>query len=60
MVSLSALGKALEKNGEDSEKNGVSEAVLPSCLERGERFGWLVILKVFKKLFAQMKQKSSI
>ena len=47
----------LENNGENSEKNDVSEAVLPNCLERGERFGWLVTLKFFTELFSQMKQQ---
>lgn len=47
----------LENNGEMSEKSVVSEAVLPSCLEKGKRFGWLVTLKFFKELFAQMRQQ---
>lgn len=40
----------LEKNG-DTVKRMVCQKLFP------ERFGWLVILKFFKELFAQMKQK---
>lgn len=45
----------LESNGKMGEKSDLSEAVLPSCLEKGENFGWLLALKFFKMLFAQMK-----
>lgn len=48
--------KLLEDNGEKNEKSRMPDSVLWSCLERGERFGWLVTLEFFKELFAQMKQ----